>query len=313
MLTELALIPDMFEAACYSSPEACALHLSYLKDALLSEVLIRDLRNGDWVKHVRGSTARWHPRGQDLLLRLITGKRLRLFAPVLHAAPANDDQWCDEAIASHSVEQLSAILACPAVASRHKMCPTVHSVEDTPNSAWWKGRSPTVRPYRTVASYLSHLRLVLGAANSFMFIDPHIDPTRHHYSDFSQILLALRRPAVQPLIEVHRVCYEGSGPGRLIFVGARQAELEKRFRDSWEADLRAAGLSVKVFVWPDLHDRYLLTDLIGIDMNNGFDHSTNPQEKTTWSRMGRPQADEVQRDHDPAAARVKPHYTFQVP
>ena len=109
------------------------------------------------------------------------------------------------------------------------------------------------------------------------------------------------------------VCYEGSGPGRLMFVGARRAELEKRFQDSWAADLRGAGLSVKVFVWPDLHDRYLLTDLIGIDMNNGFDHSTSPQEKTTWSRMGRAQADEVQRDHDPAAARIKPHYTFQVP
>jgi hypothetical protein len=45
-----------------------------------------------------------------------------------------------------------------------------------------------------------------------MFIDPHLDPARQHYSDFIQILRALRRPAVQPLIEVHRVCYEGSGP-----------------------------------------------------------------------------------------------------
>jgi hypothetical protein len=48
-------------------------------------------------------------------------------------------------------------------------------------------------------------------------------------------------------------------------------------------------------------------------MNNGFDHSTDPREKTTWSRMGRAQADDVQRDHDAAAARVKPHYTFHVP
>lgn len=146
-----------------------------------------------------------------------------------------------------------------------------------------------------------------------MFIDPHIDPTRHHYSGFIQILQAMKRPAVQPLIEVHRVCYEGSGPGRLMFVGARRAELEKRFRDSWTKDLTAAGLSVKVFVWPDLHDRYLLTDLIGIEMNNGFDSSTDKNEKTTWGRMGRAEADDVQREHDPAAARVKPHYHFLVP
>jgi|SRR5271166_2873915 len=313
MLTELALIPDIFEAGCYSSPEACALHLTYLKDPLLSEVLIRDLRNGDWAKHVRGSMGKWHPRGQELLLRLVTGKRLRLFASSLSKTPTNDDEWCDEAVASHASENLAAILACPAVAARHKASPTVASIEEVTNSAWWRGRSPTIRPSRAVDSYLTHLRLVLGTANSFMFIDPHLDPTRQHYSDFIQILRALRRPAIQPLIEIHRVCYEGSGPNRLIFTGAMRAELEKRFRDSWATDLRAAGLSVKVFVWPDLHDRYLLTDLIGIDMNNGFDCSTDPHAKTTGSRMGRAQADEVQREHDPAAARVKPHYDFQVP
>src|SRR5580704_10055005 len=131
MLTELALIPDIFEAGHYSSPEACALHLTYLKDPLLTEVLIRDLRGGDWAKHVRGSMGRWHPRGQELLLRLVTGKRLRFFAPVLAAAPTNDDQWCDEAIASHGVEQVAAILAGRAVASRHTASPAVSSIEET--------------------------------------------------------------------------------------------------------------------------------------------------------------------------------------
>lgn len=111
--------------------------------------------------------------------------------------------------------------------------------------------------------YLQALRLVLANANSLMFIDPHLDPTRAGYRDFVQLLLASRRAPVARL-EVHKVCYEGSGSNRIIFTGPGQAELEQSFRNSWATDLRNAGIVAQVHVWPDFHDRYLITDLMGI-------------------------------------------------
>jgi hypothetical protein len=146
-----------------------------------------------------------------------------------------------------------------------------------------------------------------------MFIDPHLDPSRARYGSFIEILRALQRPRIQPKIEVHRVCYEGSGPSRTIFTGAGRATLEQRFRDAWTAPLGAAGLTVTVFVWPDFHDRYLITDLVGINLNNGFDTGSRTDEKTTWNRLGRKAADDVQREFDSAAAATKPHYDFTVP
>lgn len=312
MLSEIALTPDVFDGTCYSSPEACDIHLSYLKEPLLKEVLVRDLRNGEWLAHLKNELGRWHPRGKELFKKLVTQNRLRPFRSVVPAAPTNDDDWCVEAVAAHGVEAVEAIVATTEMALRHAGCPVVCSVERVASSAWWRGRSPSVRPERTVASYMQHLRLVLPIANSFMFIDPHLDPSRDRYEDFIQILLALQRPRIQPRIEIHRVCYEGGGPGRVIFTGSERATLEQRFRHSWAAALHAAGLTVTVYVWPHFHNRYLITNLVGISLSNGFDRG-NTGEKDTWTRLGRTDADEVQREFDPAPATVKPHYDFVVP
>jgi len=40
MLAELAIVPDIFDCACHSSAEACDIHLNYLKEPLLNEVLV---------------------------------------------------------------------------------------------------------------------------------------------------------------------------------------------------------------------------------------------------------------------------------
>jgi len=315
MLSEIVLTPDVFDGACYSSPDACDIHLTYLKEPLLiqKEVLVRDLRDGEWVAHLKNQLGRWHPRGKELFKKLITQNRLRPFRAVVPATPTDDDGWCVEAVAAHGVEAVEAIVASKDMAIRHAGCPVVCSVERVTSSAWWRARSPSVRPERTVASYLQHLRLVLHSANSFMFIDPHLDPSRARYADFIQILLALQRPRINPYIEIHRVCYEWSGRERVIFTGTERARLEQRFRKAWRAVLLAAGLTVTVYVWSDFHDRYLITDLVGINLNNGFDQGRRTGEKTMWTRLGRSEADDVQREFHPAAATVKPYYSFVVP
>ena len=90
-------------------------------------------------------------------------------------------------------------------------------------------------------------------------------------------------------------------------------EWENRFRNGWSNDLAAAGLPVEVFIWDDHHDRYLITDLVGIEMGNGYDTSTNPKDITTWSRISRKDRDDIQREFDPACNRHVLRHRFTVP
>ena len=310
MLDEVALTPDIFDGALYTSQDACDLHLRYIREPLLHEALIRDLRNGDWSAYVGATIGRWHPKGKELFKKLATQSRLRTFRSAGPAAPADDDGWCDEAIASSGIEQLAVILSTNDVARRHAAYPLVHSIETTTNTAWWRGRGPSKRVARNLPAYVQALRLVLANSNSLMFIDPHVDPTLPRYGNFVQLLLAARRAPVTKL-EVHRCCYEGPPTNRTIFTGAGQAVLEQRFRDAWGATLRAAGISVSVYVWPDIHDRYLISNLIGVNVSNGFDESRDPNATMMLTRLSRNDADDIQRQHDIAVNRH--HYIIRIP
>lgn len=116
-----------------------------------------------------------------------------------------------------------------------------------------------------------------------------------------------RTPA--PLIEIHRVCYSGSGPGRQFpDLGA----LEVMFKQALLPAVTAAKVNVEVFIWDDFHARYIVSDLIGILMENGFD-TTAANVVTTWARLGRQTRDDVMREFDPASNRHVLRRRFRIP
>lgn len=297
MLAEYALVPDIFDSACYSSPAVCDVHLAQLKGVLLEEALIRDLRGGEWSGYFKAGIDRWHHRAKELHKKLVQQRRLRPVPAARAQAATTDRDWCTEAIASHTAEPLSGVIAGDRIAADFRQESAVASIERLPNAVWWQRRSPSVRLPRTVEGYLTCLGLALSHANSLMFIDPHIDPRRQGYRGFKALLAATSRAVAPPLIEIHRVCYEGSGPGRRVLANDIWREL---FQDVLGAPLASAGLTAEIFIWDDFHDRYLISDLIGISLPNGFDVSHNPKELTTWTRLGRANRDDVQREFDPA-------------
>jgi hypothetical protein len=77
-------------------------------------------------------------------------------------------------------------------------------------------------------------------------------------------------------------------------------------------ELSNAGLQVDVFIWDSFHDRHLITDIIGIQMSNGFDVLMNKDEETTWSRLAREVKDEIQKEFDPVCKRHHLHYHFVI-
>ncbi|MCG8556424.1 MAG: hypothetical protein MJD61_14210 [Proteobacteria bacterium] len=147
-----------------------------------------------------------------------------------------------------------------------------------------------------------------GTANHIMFIDPHIDPSEDRYKGLETLIESAAGRSPRPLIELHRVCYRGSGRSRTIL---NLDEVEATFRAELGGTLSNVGLSVEVFIWSDFHDRYLISNLVGISVPNGFDTTRAADARTTWTRLGRKDRDGVQREFDPA--HHKPRRRFTIP
>ena len=307
LLAEYALTPDVFDIAAYSSEEVCGLHIQALKDVLLNEGLVRNLHRGEWARAFENSSRLWHQRGKELLKKLHTQHRTVLADATQPVLPQTDAEWCLEALGSHASRPLAGVISTDATAAPHVGSATVSSVSRLANAPWWALRSSSLRLDRTLTEYQAALASVLSHANSLIFIDPFIDPSNHHhYGDLMKILGSLQSRSMKPLVEIHRVASYGSGNNKLPQVSNVVAALQP----SLQAVAKSAGVSVEVFLWDDFHDRYLITDLIGISLPHGFGTTKAPNTQTTWTRLGRNDRDSVQREFDPA--RRQPLHRFTV-
>lgn len=306
LLAEYAVTPDVFDSDCYASEELCAARLENIREALLSEGIVRDLRNGAWSQLFKNQDRQWHRRAKELVRKLASQNRMSVFTPQLSEAPMADSEWCAEALATHEIESLAGIIVTDSISSGYKERPIVAPINKLGSAPWWSERSPSMRLNRTFKDYRNALSLILRKANSIMFIDPHLDPTQPRYQDFVTLLKAAGSRSPTPVIEIHRVCYHGSGKERQIDV----PQLEADFRNALTEPLTEVGLNVEIFVWDDFHDRYVLSDLVGISLPNGFD--TKPNSTTTWARLGRSDRDDVQKEFDEASHRHKLQTKFTI-
>jgi len=310
LLAEYVLTPDVFDVTSYSGDDVCGLRLQAVKDVLLHEGLVRNLRDGEWAKMFAEDHRPWHNRGKELIKKLVVQKRL-ISHPVMNpSSPTSDSHWCDEALSSHGAVPLDGIVVTDNIAGAYSRYPLVAPIHKLATTLWWTNRSPSVRLARTLANYRTNLNLILRHANSIMFIDPHVDPSRPQYRDFVQLIQTAGGRTPVPLIEVHRVCYQGSGQSRQFL---NSSDIEASFRAHLSGAMQTAGLVMEVFVWDDFHDRYLISDLAGISLQNGFDTTNAQNAVTTWTRLGRKDRDDIQREFDPASNRHKLWHRFTVP
>ena len=313
LLADYAITPDVFDVTSYSNDEACAARLETIREAMLTEGIVRDLRDGQWRKLFESGNRAWHRRGTELVKKLAIQGRLIQHGPELPNSPPDDNSWCAEALATHTSRPFSGgVIVTKTVKAGYANNPLVSRIDRLSNTPWWATRSSSVQLARTFADYQKHLDPVLRCSNSILFIDPHLDPAKRGYRDFGA-LLALsggREPA--PTIEIHRVRYEGSGAKRWFPMDDDESYFECRFRDELASPLCTAGLRAEVFIWDDFHDRYLISNLIGILLPNGFD-TGGPYPNTRWTRLGRDDRDDTQREFDLSSNRHKLHGRFSIP
>ena len=311
ILAEYAITPDVFDVASYTSDEVCRLCLEMIREPMLTEGLVRDLRNGEWRGLFTNDARAWHHRGKELIKKLATQGRLLRFPPALPNPPHNDHGWCAEALATDNDRAFTGgVIVTESVKNNCPRKSLVARIDQLGNARWWADRSPSVTLTRTLADYKQHLDPVLRCSNSLLFIDPYLDPAKRQYREIGTLLTLAggRKPA--PRIEIHRVCYEGSGQDRRI---KDEGYFKPRFHNELAGPLRAAGLQAEIFIWDDFHDRYLISNLIGIALLNGFDTTPDPNAVTRWTRLGRKDRDDVQREFEVDAGRHKLKWQFTIP
>lgn len=315
LFSEYAVTPDVLDPTCYSDPTVVPSLITSLKEVFLYEGIVRNLRDKAWEENLKQRLKGVNNPQSKNILRLLADLSLkgRLIpsAPALDSNPKNEREWCKEALASHNNLPLNGIIVSEAIRSTYKKNPLVKSVErlSLPTCKWWSLTNNSLRLNRDIEDYKDALKLILRHAKSIKFIDPYIDPEKPNYCHFSQLLEVAGNRTPQPHVEIHRKILRGSGQNAPLW---KKQKMEGTFRNEFEQVLLKANLKIRVFVWDDFHDRYLISNLVGIQMANGFDTSTGPR-KTTWSRLGHSVRDDVQREFSDQNEDHKLHFTFTIP
>jgi hypothetical protein len=310
-------MPDVFEPAVGCTGDAHDACIAQLADLLLNDGVVRDLRRGEWRQSVLSNIARCTPAGRQLFEALVNANRLREIEPTPLRPATTPEEWLWEARRSEELglhdRRLQAALAMPELAEQEAdaFVVSIHRLHAAP---WWKSRSCSLRLDRQTNDYVLHLRPVLRHSNSAMFIDPNIDPQKPSYSEFHQILTASIHTEGKPdLIEIHRSCKDSAGKTLQEQYPSRNDWID-RFADLGRL-LHASNLRGKVFIWEDFHDRYLISNLIGLSIPHGFDICTDRAKyplKTTWSRLSRKDADEIRSDFDAANRQRQRFEPFEI-
>jgi len=295
MLSRFAITPGALAEGHCSSVAALELGIGCLNDLCRAEGLFTDLRDGDWSRTIDSIG----PLAKRFLTFAQKERRLVRAPRQLPAGPDSDVEWLWEAQALHGTSPCRALITHQGLAAEYAEDPVVTSIERLNLADWWAARSPAKSVARTAAAYRDALDLVLRHANSLMFIDPYIDPLDENYREFPQILMAAGNHGRRPLIEIHRKSSR-TVQGRTEGVSPSQWMADFK---PWSERLTHAGIKATVFLWETFHDRYLISDLVGILVPYGFAIGNRPAE-TTWSRLGTVERDKQQKEFYPDPRRV---------
>lgn len=155
---------------------------------------------------------------------------------------------------------------------------------DHPNSPWRISESKLAEP--TGENLMRAVKRLVEASSMVKLVDRYLDPQSPVYARSLNFLMKNCGPHVEQ-IQLHIPFIEPSA-------GRRQMESLPRARFleiALEMLEIPVGIDVIVFRWrddatgPDMHDRYLLTELGGIHTGRGF--PDQPENETTTSRLSK--------------------------
>ena len=302
MLREFAFSPEVLLSSAYGVTSADGvfhpaedhghLALNVLRKGLERGGVVRNLAGGQWLKTFENTNLGLHARSREVLSKIQKAGRIVPAAVVSVAQPSTESEWLSEAFASHqAVPLLSNFFGTDTFsqtvnAADFQQLPK--GVSKLPFCEPFSGGGYSLKVRRTKLDYAKALGPVFKHSRSLMFIDPYLDFDAWNYRDFANLLREAARLRPDTNVELHRQLRSPvpSDP----FVPAE--EWHRRLRRVIDADPLLKALRIEIFVWDEFHDRYLISNLMGISMPYGFDTSTK-EDETRWTTLTPEDADDV--------------------
>jgi len=291
LISEYCITPDVFDISCYADKKICGLYLEQLLSFILEEAIVCDLCTGKWSSWIKKSPHS-HPHTKFKILATFKKEGRIHFAQNFCSGNVNQyeyENWLDVAIKYYKRNPSTKIITSTHQISKlpksvHKDFKPIEKIASFP-------RHSSIRLERKTAAYLTILKPIFKYSNSLMFIDPYLHLGHKDYREFIQLLEAIVKDrdekiqSLQPKIEIHTSC-QNANP--------------EDMKASFIKKTKHLGLKITVYIWDDFHDRFLISNLIGINLNQGFSIG-NPKdkEKTTWQRLSRTDKEDIEREFHP--------------
>ncbi len=165
------------------------------------------------------------------------------------------------------------------------------------------GESKKIRVERTVESYVEKLKPLLHYCTYLKLVDYCMNPLRSRYEDsLKAILECFFNNSNKVGCELHLSLQgyklkdfteeDSDSKKNVTFKVLKNYKYMKIFKESLKS-IVPKGKEVEFILWDNkrdshykrLHDRFILTDIIGISAQNGFDidENGNPPAKVNWS------------------------------
>lgn len=312
LLRDYVITPDVFvfNKDVYESEEIYDLYMEKIFDVISNRGVIRNLRAGKWGKEINRNLHRYTDRTRRRI-RSLKGRDFP-FAPAPGKAPTKAEDWIKEAFKTHREMGFTGgiITTAKPTTDDYRTGPIkcVHDLRSHPDESndtdWWPNYGDSsICLERTTASYKENLSSILHYSTSLKFIDPYINLEERE--SFIDTLLgdvlgnADRHRSLK--IQIH------SSIKAIRESGMTAEKLETRTKKYMECSCNKITSmlqnpkvkEVEVFVWRDFHDRYLMSDLIGVSLAHGFSTAKQSSLKTTWGRLSRDSRLYVQKAFDP--------------
>ncbi len=304
MLYEFAFSPDVFFPEAFgvkaANGEVIAaenhghLALSTLWKGIERFGVIRDLAAGSWGKNLEARREGLHARSRELLKKLRSDGRIVSSCAHYSSLPQNEMDWLNEAMASHKSEpQLAQFFGTDDFCSSLKANDYLQlpkGISKIPFCPPFSGGGCSLKVERNVEAYIIALRSLIKHSRSLMFIDPYLDLKADNYQGFLKLLreIASINPSIE--IELHRQIKTAYGEQ---FMSATDWRL--RFEDAIASIQSLKKLNINVFIWDEFHDRYLISNLMGVSVPYGFD-TTNKSDATRWTMLSPQDTDDVRQE-----------------
>ena len=288
LICEYAITPSVFSTAVNTIDSKH--NFRRLKEILLESGVVRDLHDGHWYQLFAGDQYVWDADRIKFLSNLKRQNRLRTFTSVAAATPSDDVEWCREALASHNADQLKGVISIEQTCRNIRQPNLVTSIEKMHCCSWIPSIECSIHLNMKAQDYMDALKLIIQCSNSIMFIDPYLNPIDSGYDVFNHLFVEAGKRIVKPQIEIHTSCKAEAHISDQAILG----DLEKNYRDSWSDLVKQNGLEIDVYKWPNFHDRYIITDLVGLSLPFGFKSTTASNDKTIWTRLQRRDRDIIQ-------------------